>query len=310
MKPYSLGIDTSCYTTSLAIVDADGEVLVDERIPLSVREGQKGLRQSEAFYQHVLNLPELFEKAAIYSDGVVCISVSDKPRNTPDSYMPVFNAGTAFARAVSNLLALPINYCSHQEGHIYSVMKESGIDANVPFVAVHLSGGTAEIMNISFDGNRIKSTIIGGSLDITAGQLIDRLGVMLGYGFPAGRVLDDIIHENNDKSAYRTSVKNGYFNLSGVENMFKKDIADGAEPVGIIVKTFNCIANTILEAFTQLGIANEVILMTGGVSASRFLKKALSRELKSIRFGPSVLCIDNAVGVARMGIGLSGVELK
>ncbi|MBK5251962.1 MAG: peptidase M22 [Peptostreptococcaceae bacterium] len=308
MKSYSLGIDTSCYTTSLAIVDAHGEVLVDERIPLNVGDGQKGLRQSEAFYQHVLNLPGLFEKVATYADGVACISVSEKPRNNCDSYMPVFNAGTAFARAVSNLLALPIHYCSHQEGHIYSVMKESGINADLPFVAVHLSGGTAEIMNISVNGNRVESTIIGGSLDITAGQLIDRVGVMLGYAFPAGKALDGLVCESKDKSAYRTSVKNGYFNLSGIENMSEKDFADGVEPVEIIVKTFNCIANTLLEAFAQLDIANRVILMTGGVSASRFLKKALSRELKSIRFGPSGLCTDNAVGLARMGIGLSGVK--
>ncbi len=310
MKTYSLGIDTSCYTTSLALVDRDGNVVIDERIPLCVKEGQKGLRQSEAFYQHVLNLPELFIKVSKYLDLIEIISVSEKPRNNPDSYMPVFNAGTSFAKAVSNLLVLPINYCSHQEGHIYSVMKEAGIDDDIPFFVVHLSGGTAEIMNISFDGKRIKSTIVGASLDITAGQLIDRLGVMLGYGFPAGKALDALVCEGNDKSAYRTSVKNGYFNLSGVENMFKKDLVDGVPPIEIIVKTFNCIANTLLEAFSQLGISNRVILMTGGVSASRFLKKTLSRELKSIRFGPSCLCTDNAVGLARMGIGLLGVKSK
>lgn len=310
MKTFSLGIDTSCYTTSLALVDKDGNVIIDERIPLLVKAGQRGLRQSEAFYQHVLNIPELFKKVSKYVEFIQVISVSEKPRNTSDSYMPVFNAGISFAKVTSSLLALPINYCSHQEGHIYSVMKESGIDADIPFFAVHLSGGTAEIMNISFEASRIKSTIIGGSLDISAGQLIDRLGVMMGYDFPAGKELDDLAFESDDKSAYRTSVQNGYFNFSGIENMFKKDLADGVDHIEIIVKTFNCIANTLLQAFMQLGIENSIILMTGGVCASRFLKKALSSELKSIRFGPPRLCTDNAVGLARLGIGLLGGKVK
>lgn len=310
MRIFSLGIDTSCYTTSLAIVDSDGKIILDERIPLKVKPGQRGLRQAEAFYQHVLNLPELFEKASIYADSIRLVSVSEKPRNAEKSYMPVFNAGTAFARAVAGMLSLPIFFCSHQEGHILSVLDESGIDSRLPFIAVHLSGGTAEIMKLVPEGKRLTASIIGGSLDITAGQLIDRLGVRLGYGFPAGKTLDEIACDNDCDEAYPVSVKNGYFNFSGIENMSENDLKKGLSPEKIIVKSFNCIANTLVKAFAELGISDETILMTGGVSASLFIKKKMVKRLKAISYGYPSLCTDNAVGIARMGISLLGAEEK
>jgi len=308
MKNFSLGIDTSCYTTSLAIVDNSGKIVLDERIPLYVKQGQRGLRQSEAFYQHVLNLPELFEKASIYSDSITSLSASGKPRNLPESYMPVFTAGTAFAKTVSSMLSLPLNLFSHQDGHIYSVLPESGIDEKFPFYAVHLSGGTAEIMRVYIQNGRISTEIVGGSLDITAGQLLDRLGVRLGHSFPSGKALDEIAYEGKSDSSYRISVKGGYFNLSGVENMYEKDISSGMDASEIIHKTFKCISETLSKSFDNLKITGEPVLMTGGVSASRFLKNALSDKCGSIHFGPACLCTDNAVGIARMGIKLSGAD--
>ena len=310
MKNFSLGIDTSCYTTSLAIVDESGAVVVDERIPLRVKSGQRGLRQSEAFYQHVLNLPSLFEKASPYSKSISHVSASSKPRNIENYYMPVFGAGTAFAKTVSSLLELPLNLFSHQEGHIYSVLPESGINERYPFYVVHLSGGTAEIMSASLQNGRISTKIIGGSLDITAGQLIDRLGVRLGYGFPSGKALDEIAYEGKSIDSYRISVKNGYFNLSGVENMYEKDISSGVDVSEIIHKTFKCISDTLSRSFSNLDMTSKPVLMTGGVSASRFLKNSLSVKSGSIHFGPASLCTDNAVGIARMGINLSGADQK
>jgi len=308
MKNFSLGIDTSCYTTSLAIVDESGSVVADERIPLRVKPGQRGLRQSDAFYQHVLNLPALFEKASMYSNFIGNVSASSKPRNLPDSYMPVFNAGTAFAKTVSSMLSLPLNLFSHQEGHIYSALPESGINDELPFYIVHLSGGTAEIMSASSQNGRISTKIIGGSLDITAGQLLDRLGVRLGYGFPSGKALDEIASVSNSKDSYRISVKDGYFNLSGIENIYERDILNGIDASEIIHKTFKCLSNTLSKSFNNLEIAGKPILMTGGVSASRFLNKSLSNKSDSIHFGPPDLCTDNAVGIARMGIKLSGAD--
>ncbi len=308
MKNYSLGIDTSCYTTSIAIVDGSGEIVLDKRIPLKVKAGQRGLRQSEAFYQHVVNLPALFEKASIYSNSIAIVSASSKPRNIKDSYMPVFNAGTAFAKTISSLLSLPLSFFSHQEGHIYSLLPESKINCGSAFYVVHLSGGTAEIMKVSSQNGRISTKIIGGSLDITAGQLIDRLGVRLGHGFPAGRALDKIASAEKAKDSYRTSVKNGYFNFSGVENIYEKDISRGTNPDEIICKVFKCISQTLSKSFNNLDIADKPILMTGGVSASHFLKKTLCDKFASIHFGPAELCTDNAVGIARMGMKLSGAD--
>lgn len=301
MKTANLGIDTSCYTTSVSLVDADDRILLDERKMLAVKPGQRGLRQSEAFYQHVLNLPGLFEKAAGHRSAIASICVSTQPRNIPDSYMPVFIAGLSFARSLSSFLDVPLVTCSHQDGHILSVLRESGLAEDKNFAVVHLSGGTAEILRVDGDGKRFSPTIIGGALDITAGQLIDRLGVRLGYGFPAGKALDSLVADFPSRSSYGISVKNGFFNLSGIENLIERDLSDGLDAPTVVLKTFNCIVDSLTAAFLQLGLKDEGILMTGGVSASSFLRKRLGDRFPAIRFGPARLCTDNAVGVARMG---------
>ena len=305
MSPVSLGIDTSCYTTSVALVGSDGEVLGDFRTPLAVKKGQRGLRQSEAFYQHVLNLPVLLEAARPLLPSVERLCVSTRPRNHPDSYMPVFNAGDAFAKALGTALNKDVLECSHQEGHLMAVLPETGLGGADCFSAVHLSGGTAEILKVQASGNRFETILAGGSLDITAGQLIDRLGVRLGHGFPAGKILDGMISNQTEKDAYKPSVKGGFFNLSGIENQFEKDLASGVDPVLVVLKTFNCIAESLEKALEALGLSKGPILMMGGVSASAFLHRRLTSRFPTVRFGPAGHATDNAIGVARMGVRMA-----
>ena len=83
MKPYTLGIDTSCYTTSITVVDAKRDIIFENRKMLEVKKGARGLRQSEGFFQHVMNLPELLEEASKACDmkSLGCIAVSTRPRN-------------------------------------------------------------------------------------------------------------------------------------------------------------------------------------------------------------------------------------
>ncbi|MDO5379178.1 MAG: O-sialoglycoprotein endopeptidase, partial [Clostridia bacterium] len=211
-----LGIDTSCYTTSAALVSEDGEILASARQLLAVAEGERGLQQSQGLFQHVKSLPQMIERvmADVPEAGICAVSASVRPRPAERSYMPVFRAGESQARAAAALLRVPFYPVSHQEGHVRAAMVDSGIEPEAPFLALHLSGGTTEVL-LADSG---KLTLLGGSLDLHAGQLIDRTGVRMGLPFPAGPSLERLAMKGEAKGLLGVSIKGIGCNLAGAEN--------------------------------------------------------------------------------------------
>ena len=192
-KKLALGIDTSNYKTSVAVVDEEGNILYNSQNFLYVKEGERGLRQSDAFFQHVKKLPELMEEVFFLPkvrENLACVSVSTSPRPIEGSYMPVFTAGVAFARTLASSMNLPLYEFSHQEGHIESVKFYSKFKDTNKLVTFHFSGGTTECILVDQDNNNFE--IIGGSKDLAYGQVLDRIGVSLGLSFPCGEQLDEI----------------------------------------------------------------------------------------------------------------------
>ena len=170
-----LGIDTSCYTTSLFFMDRQGRKAAEARRILKVKPGGCGLQQSEMLYQHTRNLPELMEEAAQgHSFTVKGIGVSAKPRPREDSYMPAFLAGLGFARSLAALYRIPLWQISHQENHLEAaVWSAQGPDAD-RFLFLHASGGTTDLLLVEKKtaGNADLSEV-GCSLDLHAGQFVD-----------------------------------------------------------------------------------------------------------------------------------------
>lgn len=282
----SLGIDTSNYTTSVAVAK-DGEILLDNRQLLKVREGELGLRQSDALYQHWENLPRLLEPALDFKlDNII---VSTKPRPQIGSYMPCFNAGNNISHILGNALKIPVFEVTHQQGHILAGAYKNNIDFHAKSIFAHLSGGTLELVDEHFN-------IIGATKDISYGQLIDRTGVMLGIDFPAGKVIDQMalttVVEKNPLS--KIHIDGGYLNISGIENQIKKlDL----KPEEIAY----CVMQRISESFISLieSYNTDQVLVTGGVASSKFLRKYC--EKYNYKFGQENLCSDNAVGLALSG---------
>ena len=104
-----LGIDTSCYTTSVACVANQG-IVFSERTMLSVRFGERGLRQSEGLFQHTKQLAPLIEHLfdRVDRNRIAAVAVSTKPIDSEESYMPVFLAGTTVARSIAAELGVPL----------------------------------------------------------------------------------------------------------------------------------------------------------------------------------------------------------
>ena len=184
----TLGLDTSNYTTSIAYFDGQTGVNCSQLLP--VQPGQLGLRQSDAVFSHTKSLPALSGRlfSHVTLADVEAIAVSTRPRAVEGSYMPCFMVGYSHAKMLSDGLHVPLIEVSHQQGHVAACLWSAGrLDLmDKPHLAWHLSGGTTELLLVQPEGKNVKCTRIGGTTDISAGQLIDRTGVMLSLPFPAG----------------------------------------------------------------------------------------------------------------------------
>lgn len=293
-----LGIDTSNYTTSVAAV---GDVFENARKVIDIKEGMRGIRQSDGVFLHLKELPNLFDSLEIDMKAVSGIGVSTRPRSLDGSYMPVFVAGESFARVVAKSLGVPLFKYSHQDGHIMSGILSQNTDKLLSdrFLAVHMSGGTTEILNCRYTDNRFDCEIVGGTKDISAGQLIDRIGVLLGMKFPCGAEMDELSLLCTEKPMeFKTSVKEGYINFSGIETKLLK-LKDKTDK-GMLAKTaLNFIGKSISEAVNFNKPKN--VLFVGGVASNTLLREYFKENIDAkIYFASRELSCDNAVGIAEL----------
>ena len=296
-----LGIDTSCYTTSCALVTPEGEILSSSRRLLTVEDGARGLMQSQGLFQHVKNLPQMVQNVmADVSDAEICaVCASTRPRPAEDSYMPVFRAGESQARAAASLLRVPFYPASHQEGHVRAAMVDAGIDETKPFLALHLSGGTTELLYVVPDGAMVQATCIGGTSDISAGQLIDRTGKKLGLPFPAGKAVDELSLQARDKTHFRVKVSDCTFSFSGIENKMNALAEGGTPPAEVCWYVLSSIIQGV-ETATQQALVRYPglpVLCAGGVASNQLLRQRMTKACGAV-FAEPRFSTDNAMGVA------------
>ncbi len=297
-----LGIDTSNYTTSVALVTDEG--FRHERLILEVASGERGLRQSSALFLHTKNLPALMEKLA--PEGRIdAVAYSDKPRDEEGSYMPCFLAGEAVARSVAASLGVPALRFSHQAGHIMAAATTCGKTdiACSPFLCFHVSGGTTELVYATpSDKNGFDVKIVGGTADISAGQLIDRTGVLLGLKFPCGGELEKLA-EKVGKQKVKISAKGALCNYSGAENNTVKMLRDGKSAAETARYALDfCSASLISSVRAARKTYGDIpVLFAGGVMRDMIIRHELENELENIFFGSVELSSDNAVGTAWLG---------
>lgn len=301
-----LGIDTSNYTTSVALLDTETMKVIQEKMLLPVRKGEKGIRQSEAVFHHTAQLPVIFEKIFEYSANVKIegIGVSSVPRSVSGSYMPCFTVGDGMASVLGTVLGISSEKTSHQIGHIlagvYSCGKFELIKKKKPFLAFHASGGTTDLLLCMPDTDNILNIKeIGTSLDLKAGQAVDRTGVMLGMDFPCGKELDKLACRSVRKFKIKPVIKDGSCCLSGVENLCRKMFDDGESHEDIAKFCINFLCDTfkkmIDSAFEKYG--KIPLLCVGGVMSNTLIREELSKQFGALFAKPEFSC-DNAVGTA------------
>lgn len=310
-----LGIDTSCYTTSVACVDEKG-IVYDKRTMLSVKLGERGLRQSEGLFQHTRNLDALLPEmlSELNRADIRGVAVSSRPRPEPDSYMPVFLAGKTAASALCAGLGLTPQPTSHQQGHVRSALwGNERLIEELPILGMQLSGGTTEIFVVA-EGFSIR--LLGGAKDLHAGQFVDRLGVAMGLPFPCGRHLEELAAQAGETNIkFPASVNGLTCSFSGVETA-ARSLIGRAQEGELALAAYDCMARTfskiILRAAAETGLYR--VLLAGGVASSSLLRHMLSERLADKRielfFALPQLSGDNAVGVALLARDKSGEEVK
>ena len=306
-KKIVMGIDTSNYTTSVSLLTLDGELLANIKEPLPVKPGERGLRQSDAVFAHIKNMPLVMKKAKNIISGngtVVAIGASEKPRNVEGSYMPCFLCGVA-ARDSAIASGIPYGYgFSHQCGHIMAVLFGAGKTEllSEKFVAFHISGGTTEMLSVKGNGSSFKANLIGGTEDLNAGQVIDRVGVYMGIKFPCGKEMEELALKNTKKiPSKKPKISDYSFNLSGLENMAIKLYEETADKLLTSAFVFDFIASSLIEVCDnyEKQYGKTKFVFAGGVMSNTVIKNKILEKFDAVFADPS-LSSDNAVGIAAL----------
>ena len=306
-KECFVGIDTSNYTTSVALCDLEGRIIANLKAPLTVKSGERGLRQSDAVFAHVKNLPELMDRLAeaLLEYEPIAVGVSETPRMAEGSYMPCFLSGVAAAHSFAASRNIPIYKTAHQNGHVMAALYSSGRSEELlkdRFLAFHVSGGPTEVLLITPKSDRhvFEIELVGETEDINAGQAIDRVGVMLGLDFPAGRELENLakVYQGSFEKR-KISVRDCRCNLSGIENIAKKLYDNGADKEMVAAFTFDFIQRTLCEMAAQAleKYGDMPILFAGGVMSNKLMRGAISKRFEAY-FAEPEFSADNAAGVA------------
>lgn len=306
-----LGLDTSNYTTSAAIVSFANGLEGEERVLLSVKPGEKGLRQSEALFQHVKNLPDVVERLLPSGSTINAVAASTRPRPQEGSYMPVFLAGESLGRSLAAVLGVPFFSTSHQEGHL-----EAGFQSSVPspgsdMIGMHVSGGTSELVRATRHPGRWDVTLLGGSTDLNAGQFIDRVGQALGLAFPAGPALEELAADGQQGRVTIPAPVSGYgLSFSGPATAALRAIEQGAAPADVALAVLLCVARGV-EKIVARAVKSEGrrdVLLVGGVMSNTIIRNHLKEKLEHpatgavLYFAATRLSSDNAAGVAYLGL--------
>ena len=305
-----LGIDTSNYTTSVAVYDSESDIVYSSKKLLPVAENAVGLRQSDAVFAHIKQLSEVV--GTLFADNafeICAVCASTRPRRVTGSYMPAFLVGDMVASSIATVQRVKRYSCSHQEGHIVAALHSTNQMhlLKEEFYAFHISGGTTECLLVKPCGDLFEIELIAKTLDLNAGQLIDRVGVMLGIPFPCGQELDTLSLSCQDKISLKPVFKGLDCHLSGVQNQcesmklqLKPDAYIARYTIEYIKSVIDVMTQKVLQTYGE-----KPLLYAGGVMSNSIIKEYITNKYHGF-FAQPQFSTDNATGVAIIGKILDG----
>lgn len=300
-----LGIDTSNYTTSAAIFDTESYEVFQKKQLLPVKVGDCGIRQSDAVFHHTKQLPEVISSLDFSGKKIDAVAVSAYPRECEGSYMPCFLTGVSVASSIASVNNIPLHSFSHQQGHIAAAAFGAGVTEllSAPFIAFHVSGGTTEALLVKPDENTfISAELIAHTEDLNAGQLVDRIGVLMGLKFPCGVELEKLAAGYNYDIKVKSTIKGVNCCLSGFENKISRIYKESDDKCLTAAYTLKAISSTLIMMTDKLiSTYGELpLLFAGGVMSNKLIRNDITSKFNA-HFAPPEFSADNAAGVAFLG---------
>jgi N6-L-threonylcarbamoyladenine synthase len=175
-----------------------------------------------------------------------------------------------------------------------------------PHLAWHLSGGTTELLLVEPEGKNVKCTRIGGTSDISAGQLIDRTGQLLQLPFPSGKHLDALSKDAAGKEVFKVKCPGMEFSLSGVQNKVQQFYEKNTDAAETAAYALRCVAHAVYKATENAlkAYPGYAVVFSGGVASNSMLRDIVA-PLKPVFCEPKY-STDNAMGVAVLASRLGG----
>ncbi len=304
-----LGLESSCDETSIALL-SNGTVITNRIYTQEIHSRFGGVVPEIASREHIKRIDRLcisvFEENKISPDNLDLIAVTDSP-----GLAGALLIGISFALGIHSGYKVPVIGINHIEGHIASVAIENE-KLTFPFLALVVSGGHTAIYRVEDFGNYY---ILGQTIDDAAGEAFDKVGKMLGFPYPSGKVIETHASKHNSEKILsfpiaRVSTPGFNFSFSGLKTalkyfLAKKDSAYINSHLPLICYSFQkavitSIVKNITKAVEQSGI--ERIALVGGVACNNSLRSALLSLFGKKLFFPSPsLCTDNAAMIAKAG---------
>ena len=303
MIHYTLGIETSCDETSVAVL-RDGREILSNIVysQAHLHEKYGGVVPEVASRNHIKKLPfvvkEALDQAGIAFSDIALVGATYGP-----GLVGPLLVGLSYAKAIAYALNKPFVGVNHLEGHIFAHYLENP-DAPPPFVALIVSGGHTLLVEVRAYG---EYEILGETRDDAAGEAFDKVGKLLGLGYPAGAALDRLARQGNPKALAlprpmldSDSLEFSFAGLKTAVVYYLRDHPD-ANRADVAASFQEAVVDVLVEKTLRAARQRNIkrVIVVGGVAAnSRLRERLLSQKDLHVFFPKMELCTDNAAMIA------------
>ena len=276
-----LAIESSCDDTSAAVI-SDAKVLSNCVASQSIHEAFGGVVPEVASRAHQQNIVPVVDQAikisGIHASDLKAIAFTRGP-----GLLGSLLVGVSFAKSMALSLNIPLIEVNHIQAHVLAHFIDDP-KPNFPFLCLTVSGGHTQILRVD---DYLTMTELGTTIDDAAGEAFDKIGKILGLGYPAGPLIDKLAKQGIAKFEFtEPQVKEFDFSFSGLKTNVLRFIQKGTSSNPDFIKEnlndicasvqdriISILMNKLVAASKQTGIKE--IAIAGGVSANSKLREEL-----------------------------------
>jgi N6-L-threonylcarbamoyladenine synthase len=311
-----LGIETSCDETAAAIV-ADGRRVLADVVAsqILVHAPYGGVVPEVASRQHVATIVPVIQRA-VADAGIVLGDLDAIAVTCGPGLVGALLVGVETAKSLAFALGKPLIGVNHLAGHLAAIFLGDDVPPPFPHVALLVSGGHTALIRVDEPG---RTSLLGATRDDAAGEAFDKVGKLLGLGYPGGVAIDRLAATGNPRAVELPRALPARddldFSFSGLKTAVATRLAKTGVPEGAALADFCASFQTavvdVLVRKSRRALVREglgALVVCGGVAANRGLRTALAEAAREDGFGlfipPPKRCTDNAAMIAAEGSAL------